>query len=154
MLMCDAGCNPIWRSRRAPQPPAESHGTSALTRRRCLANLLLAGALLLCAALLLYPPEQASFYPTCPIHQYLHIDCPGCGATRALAALLRGRLMDAARLNALFVLLLPVALAGAIESYRRALRPGSFRWPQPPAPAIHATLAAAAIFTIARNLLP
>lgn len=115
--------------------------------------MLFAGALLLCAALLIYPPTRFSFYPACPIHQILGIDCPGCGATRALAALLRGHLIEALRLNALFVLLLPVALAGAVESYRRAIRPGVFRWPQPPAQALYATLAAVAIFTIARNVI-
>jgi hypothetical protein len=123
-----------------------------LRRRRFTANGLLTAALLLFVALLLYPPARVSFYPACPIHQFLGVDCPGCGATRALAALLHGHLMDAIRLNALFVLLLPVALAGAIESYRRAIRPGAFRWPQPPAPTLYATLAAAVVFTVARNL--
>jgi hypothetical protein len=123
-----------------------------LTRHRCVAGALLATALLACAALLIYPPTQSSFYPACPIRQYLGIECPGCGTTRALAALLHGHLREALRLNALFVLLLPFALTGAAESLRRALRPGHFRWPQPPAPAIYATLAAAVIFTIARNL--
>jgi hypothetical protein len=102
--------------------------------------------------LLIWPPTRFGFYPACPIHQFLGIECPGCGATRALAALLRGHLMEALRLNALFVLLLPVALAGAVESYRRAMRPGVFRWPQPPAPALYAMLAAAALFTIVRNI--
>ena len=125
----------------------------SFSRRRRNANTLLAAVLLLGAALFLYPPTRFSFYPACPIHLYLGFLCPGCGATRALAALLRGRVMEAMRLNALFVLLLPIALAGAIESYRRALRPERFRWPQPPAAALYATLAAAAIFTVARNLL-
>jgi hypothetical protein len=124
-----------------------------LQRRRYIANALLAAALLLCAALLFYPPARTSLYPACPIHLYFGIDCPGCGATRALAALLHGHLAEALRLNALFVLLLPIALAGAIESYRRALRPGAFRWPQPPAPALYATLVATVLFTIARNIL-
>lgn len=123
-----------------------------LRRRRALAHTLLASALLLCPVLLLYPPGRTSFYPLCPIHQYLGLLCPGCGATRALAALLHGRLQDALHLNALFVLLLPVAIAGAIESYSRALRPGHFRWPQPPTAALYAVFAAAAIFTVARNL--
>ena len=103
--------------------------------------------------MLIYPPARVSFYPTCPIHQFLGFACPGCGATRALSALLRGHLIDALRLNAFFVLLLPGAVALAAESYRRAIRPGHFRWPQPPAPAIYATLAAAAVFTIARNII-
>jgi hypothetical protein len=103
--------------------------------------------------LLLYPPARATLYPTCPIREFIGIDCPGCGATRALAALLHGHILEALRLNALFVLLLPVAIAGAALTYRRAIRPGTFRWPSLPAPAIYTTLAATAIFTIARNIL-
>lgn len=125
---------------------------SPLTQRRWLANALLAAAALLCAALVLYPPALTSLYPACPIHEAFGLDCPGCGATRALAALLRGRILEALRLNALFVLLLPAALAGAIECYRRAVRPRAFHWPQLPAPAIDAILTATAIFTITRNL--
>jgi hypothetical protein len=83
----------------------------------------------------LYPPARASFYPACPIREFLGIDCPGCGATRALAALLRGHVLEALRLNPLFVLLLPVALAGAIEAIAEPSAPEPFRWPQPPAPA-------------------
>jgi len=124
-----------------------------LNRRRLRAHLLLAAVALVCAGLFVWPPARMSFYPACPIHQLFGIDCPGCGATRALAALLHGQLTQALRLNALFVLLLPFALAGAGESYRRALRPGEFHWPQPPAPALYSTVAAAAIFTVARNLL-
>jgi Protein of unknown function (DUF2752) len=123
-----------------------------LLRRRYMANTLLGLAILLGAVLMLCPPALQSLYPVCPIHQYLGILCPGCGATRALTALLHSRLSEALRLNALFVLLLPFALAVLIESYRRALRAGTFRWPQPPAAALYATLAAAAVFTVARNL--
>ena len=125
---------------------------NSLICRRCIANALLAVAVLLCAMLLAYPPSRISLYPSCPIHAIFGIECPGCGATRALAALLRGHLTKALRLNALFVLLLPIALAGGIQAYRRAIRPGTFRWPNPPAAAIYATLATTAIFTVARNI--
>lgn len=118
-----------------------------------MAHALLAGALLLCGALFFYAPARAGLYPACPIRCIFGIACPGCGATRALAALLHGRVMDAVRLNALFVLMLPFALACAVESYRRALRTESFRWPQPPAAAVYATLGAAVIFTFVRNLV-
>jgi hypothetical protein len=123
-----------------------------LRRRRILAHALLGASLLLCAALLLDPPSQTSLYPLCPIHRYLGILCPGCGATRALAALLRGHLAAAWRLNALFVLLLPAGVVGAVESYRRALRSETFCWPQPPPAALYATITAAAVFAVVRNL--
>ena len=127
--------------------------SAKLRRRRFLAHALLATAILLCAGLLAYPPDRLPLYPQCPIHQYFGVFCPGCGATRALAALLHGRFTDAFRLNAFFVLLLPALAGGALECYRRALRPGTYRWPDPPVPALYATLAATAIFTVARNLL-
>jgi hypothetical protein len=122
-------------------------------QRWWLANALLAVGFLLCVALYVWPPAQFSFYPACPIHEFLHIDCPGCGATRALAALLRGHLREAMRLNALFVVLLPFGLGVAFECYRRAVRPGEFRWPVLPARALYATMAVAAMFTVVRNLV-
>jgi hypothetical protein len=129
-------------------------GTKAtlLSRRRRLAHSLLIAAVMFCVLLALYPPNRYSFYPLCPIHQLLGIECPGCGATRALAALLHGHLREALHFNALFVVLLPAALACAVQIYRRAIQPADFRWPNPPAPAIYATLAAATLFTIMRNI--
>ena len=121
-------------------------------RRRWVANGLLGLWVVLCLMLVLYPPGRVGFYPVCPIHEYLHLECPGCGATRALAALLRGRVVEALRLNALFVVLLPFALAGGVECYRRAVRVGEFRWPAPPDAAVYAGLAAAVVFTVARNV--
>jgi Protein of unknown function (DUF2752) len=123
-----------------------------LSRRRWLANALLALGVLACAALYVWPPGRTGFYPACPIHEYLHIDCPGCGATRALAALLHGRLGEAMRLNALFVLMLPFGLAGGTECYRRAVRAGEFRWPVAPGAAVYAGLAVAAVFIVVRNV--
>ena len=102
--------------------------------------------------LLLFPPAQYSFYPKCPIHELLHLQCPGCGATRALAALLRGHLAEAMRLNALVMLLLPLAAAYGIACYRHFLQHKAIRWPQPPAAAIYAALALTAVFTVIRNL--
>jgi hypothetical protein len=122
-------------------------------KRRLIANSLLACALLACAALFLDPPGLASFWPACPIHQLLGIECPGCGTTRALAALLHGHLHQAMQLNALFTLLLPMGVAGAFQTYRRASQPGDFRWPQPPNAAIYSAVIASVVFTVARNVV-
>jgi hypothetical protein len=125
---------------------------AALRQRRIAANAALACALFMCVTLAVFPPTHFAVYPQCPIHEYLGLLCPGCGATRALAALLRGHLLDAVHQNALFVLLLPLALAAAIRAYLRAVRPGAFHWPRIPTPALAAILLIAATFTIARNL--
>ncbi|MBS1820807.1 MAG: DUF2752 domain-containing protein [Acidobacteria bacterium] len=127
---------------------APTHSRAALLLRAAVPVALLA---FVAAILLRFPPAQYSFYPQCPIHHYFGILCPGCGTTRALAALLHGNLGEALRLNALTMLLLPIAIGYAFAGYSRLLarRPG---WPQPPRPAIYATLAVAIAFTLARNL--
>lgn len=104
--------------------------------------------------LLLFPPEHFGFYPQCPIHEYLHLLCPGCGATRALAALLRGHLAEAMRFNPLVTLLLPFAAAYGILCYTRFVLGRPQRWPEPPSIAIYSLVAMTAIFTIFRNLPP
>ena len=35
----------------------------------------------------------------CPFREILHIDCPGCGLTRATIALLKGNVMESLKLN-------------------------------------------------------
>ena len=102
--------------------------------------------------LLLFPPAQYSFYPQCPIFEYLHLECPGCGTTRALAALLHGRLAEAFHFNALVILWLPAAAAYALLCHYRFLKGRPLRWPQTPPVAMYTACAVAVLFTIARNL--
>ncbi len=100
-----------------------------------------------------FPPDRNAFYTACPIHQYLHLLCPGCGSTRAIAALLHGQVREALRWNALLLLVeLPLAALYAAVACRRALREEFFRWPRPPLPAAYAAVGAVAIFTVLRNL--
>ena len=97
------------------------------------------------AITLLAVVPSSRYYPPCLFHQVTGLLCPGCGATRALAALLHGHLDAALHLNALVVLFLPLVFAYvtliALRQRRLAL----------PAPAIWATLLITAIFTLARN---
>lgn len=118
-----------------------------LVRAAAPATFLLATVTIL----LRFPPAQYDFYPQCPIHHYLHILCPGCGTTRALAALLHGDFAEALRLNALTTLLTPVALIYGAAGYWRIFARAPLRWPQPPPAAIYLTLATTVLFTIARN---
>jgi hypothetical protein len=127
-----------------------------VTRHR-IATILRAAAppaviTLAAAVLLRFPPAQNSFYPQCPIFEYLHLQCPGCGITRALAALLRGHLAEAVHFNALVTLLLPIAAVYGVLYYRRFLQHKALRWPQPPPAVIFAALALTGVFTVIRNL--
>ena len=102
--------------------------------------------------LLRFPPAQYSFYPRCPIHELFHLQCPGCGATRAVAALLHGHFTEAMNLNALVTLFLPFATAYGILCYCRLLQRKPLRWSQPPPTVIYAALTVTTIFTVIRNL--
>lgn len=124
----------------------------SVAARRTLAHLSLLAAAVLAWILWRFPPETSSFYPQCPVFFWLHLYCPGCGATRALAALLHGRLGDALRWNALAVAFIPMAVAFFGLSYLRAIRGKTFHWPAIPSRALVPCLAAAAAFTLARNL--
>ena len=102
--------------------------------------------------LLRFPPDQYSFYPQCPIHEFLHLQCPGCGGTRAVAALLRGHIAEAMQFNALVTLLLPFAAAYGILCYARLLQCKAIRWPHPSPAVLYAAFSLSAVFTVVRNL--
>jgi hypothetical protein len=55
-------------------------------------------------------PSRHAVYPQCLLYNTTGIYCAGCGATRALYALLHCRLLDALHDNVLFVSLLPIIL--------------------------------------------
>ena len=113
-----------------------------------------AAVIALAALLRWFPPSRYAFYPPCPFHTLLGILCPGCGGTRALAALLAGRWAEAARLNLLAVALTPVVAAwAALELY--SLRRWN-RWRAVPLSplAVKCLLTIAVLFGFARNMEP
>jgi hypothetical protein len=62
------------------------------------ATILGAGAIVF-----FFNPSTHGFYPVCAFHALTGLNCPGCGATRALYALLHGNFLLALKDNALFV---------------------------------------------------
>jgi hypothetical protein len=104
------------------------------------------------AVLYRFPPETNAFYPQCPFYALTGLLCPGCGATRALAALVHGHVAEAMHWNGLVVLLLPVlALCGAI-AYWRAVRGIDTAWPRVSNAMAVALLAVTVLFGVGRNL--
>ena len=65
----------------------------------------LAGPLVLAGLFVLWRFEPAGqfFFPRCWLYQTTGLQCPGCGTTRALHALLHGDVVAALRLNGLAV---------------------------------------------------
>jgi len=88
---------------------AEPGAKSGFTVRRQIATGCLA-----CAAgaafLFTVNPSHYAVYPQCLLYNTTGIYCVGCGATRALYALLHGQVLTALHDNVLFVALLPLLL--------------------------------------------
>jgi len=102
--------------------------------------------------LFFFNPAHHSFYPTCPLHQWTGLSCPGCGGLRALHQLSHGHFAAAFQLNALLIVLLPVvgwlALREIILQTSGKNLPSIFLRPVWG----WSLLALAIIFTVIRNL--
>ncbi len=55
------------------------------------------------AIVFFFNPASSGFYPACQFHRLTGLNCPGCGGTRAVYALLHGHFSTALHDNALFV---------------------------------------------------
>jgi hypothetical protein len=120
--------------------------------RRRIAHI--AAVTVACAAMVLqrFSPATSSFYPRCPVFLWLHLYCPGCGGTRALAALLHGRLIEALHWNPMVAISFPFVFLFFALSYRRAIQTGPFYWPAVPDAALQLCLGLIGIFTVLRNV--
>ena len=81
-------------------------------------NWLIYGLLgLYLAALLLNAAGLPVWLPGCPIKATLGVECWGCGLNRAAIALLSGHVAEAARLNALIFVYLPLIVGYAAYDF-------------------------------------
>lgn len=109
-------------------------------------------AVALVAVYFFFDPGSARWMPRCLFHELTGWQCPGCGAQRALHALLHGRLAEAWGYNPFIFIIVPLAVAlGLIEAFRDRV-PRLYKAVYRPATFI-AVLAALIGWTIARNLL-
>ncbi|WP_228461301.1 DUF2752 domain-containing protein [Gordonia spumicola] len=98
------------------------------------------------------PTTPGGFLPPCPTKTFLHIDCPGCGSTRALYSLLHGDIQAALAYNALgviaMVLLVTAFVAHVIGLWRGRTVRSWQHWRYTPMIALVAT----SIWFVVRNL--
>ena len=75
------------------------------TKKLLVLSLLFALGTAACVILLLVPPDSphAKWLPKCMLHEWTGLYCPGCGATRALSALLHGDIMASLHNNLLLI---------------------------------------------------
>jgi hypothetical protein len=137
--------------------PAQSHSIPPKIRTETAPLGVYAGVVLGIAILgagavvFFFNPSTHGFYPICLFHSLTGWNCPGCGGTRSLHALLHGKFALALKDNALFVALFVAAVMRgtwfAVKIFRRQpvgeLLPANVLW---------TVLTFAAVFTVLRNL--
>jgi hypothetical protein len=103
------------------------------------------------AVVFFFDPSTHGFYPVCLFHALTGLNCPGCGMTRALYALVHGNLRPALKDNALFVgMLAALAVWGARYIYRKSKKqPATFNVPPK---LLWMFLVVAFVFAVLRNL--
>lgn len=107
-----------------------------------LGVLLVLGAAA-CIVLLLVPPgsPHAKWLPKCMFHQLTGLYCPGCGATRALSAMLHGDLKSSLHNNLLLFPLLALIAVLIVKPEISLKRPVAIT-----------IVAVVLLFTILRNI--
>lgn len=63
-----------------------------------------------------FSPTDSQFFPRCPTKVLTGLDCPGCGAQRALHAVLHGNFAEAISYNFFLVVGIPYLLAAVIAA--------------------------------------
>ena len=90
----------------------------AAPARWTLPALALAGAAAVAVLWRVDPNQPGSLLPACPLHAFTGLYCPGCGATRALHALVHGDFGQAMAMNPLFTLALPLLVLMLLDALR------------------------------------
>ena len=115
------------------------------------AIILGAAAIGAMAVVFFFDPAKNNFYPVCLFHKLTGLNCPGCGATRALFALLHGHILRALHDNALFIFSLAALMVWGAPFVWRKWRHQPAQFNLPPK-FLWTFLAVAFLFAVLRNL--
>ena len=105
---------PSWAVRPAPfYYPWGVNGSSA-PGRLGVVGVVVGVAFVGVVLLWFFDPSQGGFFPPCPLFKVTGLQCPGCGTTRALHALVHGDVAAAVRWNPFTMGLVPLVLLKAV----------------------------------------
>ena len=77
---------------------------ATLQREFILVNAISGGAILFMLFVIVLQKLGVAPSLPCGIHMVFHVYCPGCGGTRALTALLQGKILDSLGYNPMIIL--------------------------------------------------
>lgn len=108
----------------------KNKNASTLERSLAFGGIALAAAGL--SVLKIVNPANSNYFPICPFHALTGLNCPGCGATRGIHALLNGDILTALHFNAMLVIFVPIAGYILFKLLSIGFRGRSFSIPQNP----------------------
>lgn len=99
-----------------------------------------------------FPPSEYNFYPPCVFHALTGWHCAGCGATRAVGALVRGDFVQALAYNPMLIAFLPVVVYLALRVGYKTWAGQNARWLAVPTWVTWLFIGTLIVFSIARNI--
>jgi Protein of unknown function (DUF2752) len=97
-------------------------------------------------------PVTAGFFPQCPLHAMTGLNCPGCGMTRGVHALLNGDILSALHFNALLPFVLFIGGYFLISLFLVAVRGRGLSLKGLPPFAMWSFLVIGIAFSVLRNI--
>ncbi len=88
-----------------------------MSKKKTYMAIGLVTALTVVAVVFFIDPMAARWMPKCTFHELTGWQCPGCGFTRGLHALLHGHPIEALKYNYFFIISIPLAVGVAYTSW-------------------------------------
>ena len=97
-------------------------------------------------------PTATNLLPQCPLHAMTGWNCPGCGATRGMHALLNGDILTALHFNSMLVIIVPALIYVLLLMFSVGFRGRTLTLPRQSPLYVWAILILMLGFGIVRNL--